>query len=270
MPVFLDFILRRDRWVVVGGLVLVMVLAWGYILAGAGMGMSALEMTRMSSGENMSMDMGAAMQPSDWNFGYAALMFFMWWIMMVAMMLPGAASIILLAASLNRKACANGTLYGSAGSFAAGYLLAWAAFSLVAMAAQWGMQELGALSSMMRTTNSVLAGALLVAAALWQFTPLKQACLRHCRSPVHFLTRRRRKGNFGGFVMGMEHGVYCLGCCWFLMALLFVGGIMNLYWIIGLAAFVLAEKMLPYGQRISLIAGAGLSIWGLGLIAGVI
>ena len=120
---------------------------------------------------------------------------------------------------------------------------------------------------MMHTTSPTLAGWLLIAAGLWQFTPIKQSCLRHCRSPVKFLIERRREGNVGALAMGMEHGAYCLGCCWFLMALLFVGGIMNLYWIAGLAVYVLGEKLLPAGQRIRRIAGMGLVFWGIGTIA---
>jgi predicted metal-binding membrane protein len=258
MPFFLQAVLKRDRQIAAGALVLAITLAWLYILAGAGMEMSALEMTRMPA----DMDMGNA----QWTLGYAVLMFFMWWIMMAAMMLPSAAPTILLAAALNRRASAEGRLYGSAGSFAAGYLLAWAAFSLVAVVAQWRMVETEVLSSMMHVESGALAGAFLVAAALWQFTPLKQVCLTHCRSPIQFLTQRRRRGKLGALAMGAEHGVYCLGCCWLLMALLFVGGVMNLYWIIGLAALVLAEKVLPLGRRVSQLAGAVLGLWGLTLL----
>ncbi len=266
----LELILKRDRWVVIGGLALAVVLAWGYLLAGAGMGMSALEMTRMASREGIAMDFGSAlMQPAVWTFGYALLMLVMWWIMMVAMMLPSAAPTILLAAALNRTARPGRVPYGASGFFTGGYLIAWGFFSLVAVAAQWGLTESELLCSMMRSTSPVLAGALMVTAGLWQFTPIKQACLRHCRSPVTFLTQRRRKGNAGSLVMGMEHGAYCLGCCWFLMALLFVGGVMNLYWILGLAVYISGEKMLPSGQRVGRIAGAGMVLWGFGLMAGL-
>lgn len=263
----LESILKRDRWVMTAGFALVVALAWGYLLAGAGMGMSAVEMTRMASGEGIG---SAVMQPAVWTVGYAVLMFFMWWIMMVAMMLPSATRTILLAAALNRKARPDRAPYGAAGFFAAGYLVAWAFFSLAAVAAQWGLAEGGLIRSMLRSTSPFLASGFLVAAGLWQFTPVKRACLRHCRSPVEFLIRRRRKGNAGSLAMGIEHGAYCLGCCWFLMALLFVGGAMNLYWIVGLAAYVVAEKMLPAGQRIGRIAGTGLVFWGLGLMAGLV
>jgi predicted metal-binding membrane protein len=121
---------------------------------------------------------------------------------------------------------------------------------------------------MMRLHAERAAGALLLAAALWQLTSFKQACLRECRSPVRLLTQRRRPGNTGAIAMGLEHGAYCLGCCWVLMALLFAGGAMNLYWITGLALFVLIEKTLPVGPRIARVASAGAAVWGLALIAG--
>jgi len=260
---WLESLLKRDRWVVGGALVLVAALAWGYTMAGAGMGMSAFEMTSRAteslgtSGSTMSMPV------TEWTIGYAALALVMWWMMMVAMMLPSAAPTILLAAAVNRRAASGRRPYGTAGFFTAGYLLAWLFFSVVAVAAQWALQDNGQLSAMMRSTSPYLTAALLVAAGLWQFTPIKQACLRHCRSPVEFLTRRRRPGNTGVLAMGVEHGTYCLGCCWFLMALLFAGGVMNLYWIAGLALYVLAEKLLPHGAQIGRCAGLALILAGL-------
>ncbi len=259
----LESVLKRDRWVVMGGLALVLAMAWGYLASGAGTGMGVHGMTSIPSA-------GMGMEPAAWTSVYAALMFFMWWIMMAAMMLPSAAPILLLAAALNRKARPGGMPYGATGFFAAGYLVVWACFSVVAVAAQWWLTQNGVLSAMMQATSGKLAGGLLIAAGLWQLTPIKQACLRHCRSPVQFLTRRRREGNYGALAMGLEHGAYCLGCCWLLMALLFVGGIMNLYWIAGLAVYVLGEKLLPVGQRIGLAAGAALVLWGVALVGGLI
>ena len=264
MSIRLEVILKRDRWVVLGGLALVILLSWIYLLVGAGMGMSGLAMTRLSAAEGMTMEMEATvMQPAVWSIGYALLMFFMWWIMMIAMMLPSATPTILLAAALNRKASPNDPPYGSSGYFAAGYLFAWALFSCIAVAVQWSLMGSGLLSSLMQSTSTVLAGGILIAAGLWQFTPIKHACLRHCRSPVKFLTQHRRRGNVGSLLMGLEHGGYCVGCCWFLMALLLVGGVMNLYWIMALAIYVLVEKVFPKGERIGQIVGVGLAVWGL-------
>ncbi len=269
MSIRLESILKRDRWIVLGGLILVICLSWIYLLVGAGMGMSGIEMTRLSS-DGITAEMGStAMSSTAWNIGDALLMFFMWWIMMIAMMLPSATPMILLAAALNRKSSPHRRPYGDSGYFAAGYLLAWAVFSTVAVGVQWALTASGLLSSLLQSTSTVLAGCILIAAGLWQFTPIKYACLRHCRSPAKFLVQHRRQGNFGSLVMGLEHGVFCVGCCWFLMALLLIGGIMNLYWIMGLAIYVLVEKVFPKGERIGQVVGAGLVVWGLSCLAGI-
>jgi predicted metal-binding membrane protein len=169
---------------------------------------------------------------------------------------------ILLYAAVNRKARERGAPFVPTGVFALGYLAAWGVFSLLAVALQWGLERTALLSSMMVGTSIVLGGLLLIAAGAWQLTPLKHACLKHCRSPLHFLSHHWRKGRWGAFRMGAEHGAFCLGCCWFLMGLLFYGGVMNLYWIVGLAAFVLLEKTAPAGHWIGSAAGVGLIAWG--------
>lgn len=262
----LETILKRDRWIVLAGLTVVILLSWIYLLLGAGIGMSGIEMTRLSSGDGMMMDMG---ETAPWSIGYGLLMFFMWWIMMIAMMLPSATPMILLAAALNRKASPHRQPYGTSGYFAAGYLLAWALFSGVAVVVQWGLTTSGLLSSLMQSTSTLLTGGILIAAGLWQLTPIKHNCLKHCRSPVKFLVQHRRQGNTGSLIMGLEHGMYCMGCCWFLMALLLVGGVMNLYWITGLALYVLVEKVLPKGERVGQIVGVGLVAWGFGWVTGI-
>lgn len=250
----LEPMLRRDRWLTLAGLVVITLLSWAYLLSGAGMGMSAWDMTRMPG------DM--EMVPVQWTPGYVLLMFCMWWIMMIAMMLPSAAPVILLAAALNRRCDPELAPYGNSGIFTLGYLLAWAGFSLFAVTGQWLLQINDVLSGMLVINHSMIAGILLLAAAVWQFTPLKQICLQHCRTPVKFLTERRRPGNLGALLMGIEHGLYCVGCCWFLMLLLFVGGVMNLYWIASLAIFVLIEKMLPAGRHVGYLVAWVLAIWG--------
>ena len=251
----LESLLKRDRLVVSTCLAAATLIAAAYILAGAGMGMTALQMSVPMQ------HMGAAM-PQAWTSTYALSMFLMWWVMMIAMMLPSAAPTILLSAALNRRSRAEVPPYGSAAVFTAGYLLAWAAFSLVAVGLQWWLEQSGQLSMHMESVNRLLNGSLLVAAGIWQLSPMKNACLQHCRSPVEFLTRHRRPGHLGALAMGVHHGIHCLGCCWFLMALLFVGGVMNLYWIVGLAAFVFAEKVLAIGPLLGRLAGAGLLAWG--------
>ncbi len=256
----LESMLRRDRRVLLAGLVAVLTMAWGWLLAGGGMEMSAVEMTSMSGRD------GWLMEPAVWTPAYAVLIFAMWWVMMVAMMLPGAAPTLLLFARVNRKDKAAGAPLVPTALFATGYLLSWGGFSAVATALQWGMESARLLSPMLVTTNRWLGAGILLAAGLWQLTPLKAACLQHCRTPLGFLIGNWRAGWFGALRMGLEHGGYCLLCCWFLMALLFFVGVMNLFWITGLAAFVLLEKTIPHGHWLGRAAGIGLVAWG-GLLA---
>jgi predicted metal-binding membrane protein len=152
--------------------------------------------------------------------------------------------------------------YGATGLFALGYLVVWAAFSIATTWAQWRLEQARLLSPAMATGSSALAGALFLLAGLYQLTPLKQACLRQCRSPFDFLTRYWRGGPFGALGMGLRHGFFCLGCCWAVMALLFVGRVMNMFWIAALALFVLIEKLVPAGRLLGRAGGIGLILWG--------
>jgi predicted metal-binding membrane protein len=169
------------------------------------------------------------------------------------MMIPSAAPAILLLASLRRHAGAAAV--GPALLFAGGYLAAWTTFSLAATSLQWWLAENALLSPAMASEGSLLAGALFIAAGIYQLTPLKAACLTKCRDPARFLVERRRDGALGAFLMGLDHGTYCVGCCWALMALLFAFGVMNLLWVAAIAAFVLVEKLLPVGARVASLAG---------------
>ena len=138
---------------------------------------------------------------------------------------------------------------------------------MVATGLQWGLERLALLSPMMQATSLYLGAALLIGAGLYQLTPLKYACLRHCRSPFDFIANHWRQGTGGAFRMGLEHGLFCLGCCWVLMALLFYGGVMNLWWIAGLAIYVLLEKLAPAGPRLGRYTGALLILWGVWVLA---
>lgn len=203
----LEAALRRDRLVVVAALVAIIALSWAYLLAGAGMGMSALEMTRMSqlgvAGGAFEGGLAgmAMMAPAVWTPGYAVLMFFMWCVMMVAMMLPSAAAMILLFATVNRKQRDTGHPYVATSIFAFGYLAAWAGFSLVAVIRQWGGQRTGILSPVLVTSNATFGGFLLLAKGVYQLTPGKHACLRRCRSPLTFLSTHWRRGARGALRM---------------------------------------------------------------------
>jgi predicted metal-binding membrane protein len=185
----------------------------------------------------------------------------MWIIMMAAMMLPSAAPAILLVIALTKQR-GEGHAIRASGEFAFGYVAVWGAFSLLATGLQWGLDRAGLLSETMASGSAVLAASLLIAAGIYQWTPWKQACLRHCRSPLDFITRYWRQGPLGPMRAGAWHGAFCLGCCWMLMGLLFVGGLMNLPWIAGLALLVLIEKLFPLGPRVSQLTGVALIGWG--------
>ena len=259
----IEALLKRDRQLVTAVLVIVVVAAWAYTLAGVGMGMSAFEMTPSPlPGAGMEDQSPMAMPAMKMQVHIIALVL-MWWLMMVAMMLPSAAPTILLAAAINRRSNQETPPYGSAAWFTAGYLLIWLLFSVIATLLQLWLESTGYLGQMMHSSSRYLSAVLLILAGVWQFTPIKQACLRHCRSPVHYLTAYRRSGDLGAFRMGVGHGTFCLGCCWFLMALLFVGGIMNVYWIAGLALFVLLEKTVSGGEWFGKFTGVALILSGL-------
>ena len=253
----LERTLENDRKTVLACLALVIASAWAFLLAGAGMGMSGLEMTRHSL---MGMDM---MAPAHWSLDYAVLMFLMWWVMMVAMMLPSASPVILLAAAINRRSTSASGPFGATGAFSMGYLAAWGGFSVAAVALQWGLERLGLINGMMQSSAAMFSAAILILAGAWQFTPWKRACLRHCRNPASVLTDRLERGNAGAFLTGVHHGAYCLGCCWFLMLLLFVGGVMNLVWVAGVALYVAVEKFAPGADLVARTVGLGLIVWGL-------
>ncbi len=256
---------KRDRTIVLVALISVVLLSWVYVLTGAGMRLSVFEMTRMSGSGAM-----GVLVPAQWSREYAGVMFLMWWVMMIAMMLPSATPMVLLFAMMNRKQKEKGNAYVPTVLFASAYLVVWAWFSVVAVAVQWGLEATALLSPMLVSTSAFLGGGLLLAAGIYQLTPIKQACLKHCRSPLQFVLSHWRSGRRGAFRMGVEHGAYCVGCCWFLMGLLFFGGVMNLYWIIGLAVFVLMEKTIPAGHWFSYGVGVLLILCGIAVFIGAV
>jgi predicted metal-binding membrane protein len=233
----LESILRRDRWLVVAGVVVIAGLGWWYLVSMAGM-------------EEM-MAPGLA----GWTAADFVAMFTMWTVMMVAMMLPSAAPLLLIHARVAQAARERGERAAPTGVFAAGYLLAWTAFSLAATAQQWALERAALLSTKMAAATPWLGAGVLIGAGVYQLTPLKRVCLTHCRSPIDFVMHRWRRGFGGALRMGLEHGLYCVGCCWFLMGLLFVGGVMNLVWIAAISIFVLLEKVVPKGEWVAFAAG---------------
>ncbi len=269
MPAALETVLRRDRTIVAGALTVITLLAWAYVLKlAAGMNMGAMDMShwRMVS-TGFAMVMAPALAP--WTALEFLLMAAMWTVMMVGMMTPSAAPMILIHARVARQAAAQGKSLAATGWFAAGYLLAWTGFSIVATAAQWALERTALLSPTMATANGVVGGALLIAAGLYQWTPFKSACLRQCQAPLQFIQRHGgfRAAPSAALALGLRHGAYCVGCCWSLMALLFVGGVMNLLWIAALSIVVLVEKLVPSGQQLARVIGVALVIAGSALMA---
>ncbi|MBC8036200.1 MAG: DUF2182 domain-containing protein [Rhizobiales bacterium] len=190
---------------------------------------------------------------------YTPLLFIMWWTMMLAMMLPSAAPAILTYAAMNRKLSPTSSGSGELARFIAGYGAVWTGFSAAAVALHIFVQNFVPMTGMMAITSAALGGVLLVAAGLYQLSPLKYACLKKCQSPLLFFARRWRSG---ALRLGLSHGVYCLGCCWVLMGLLFYGGVMEFRWIAGLALYVAAEKLIPAASRLSQFTGLLLVGWG--------
>jgi predicted metal-binding membrane protein len=185
-----------------------------------------------------------------WTLAYCLIAFLMWTLMMVAMMLPSASPMVLLYGHIVRQAQSKGRAKRASASiaaFASGYLALWILFSVLAVGLQFWLERAGTLSGLMSSRSALLSGALLIAAGLYQLTPLKNVCLQHCRGPAQFIVSHWRPGVVGAFRMGLAHGVYCVGCCAVLMLILFVGGVMNLVWIAALTFFVAIEKLAPFG-----------------------
>jgi predicted metal-binding membrane protein len=243
-PILVEM-LKRDRMIVAFGLAGVATLSWTYLVY-MDWGMRHMDLGR-------DMIIMPAMQ--HWTAWDLVLVFLMWAVMMVAMMVPAASPVILLFAELNRRRNEHQGTFVSTGEFLLGYLTAWTGFSVFATLAQWGLLTAALVSPMMESTSKALGGGLLLGAGLFQFSPLKKACLTHCRSPMGFLATEWRDGFGGAFRMGLKHGCYCLGCCWALMVILFAFGVMNLLWVASISAFVLLEKIASGNQLVSSAGG---------------
>lgn len=260
-----EALLRRERSIIGVALVAVTALGWSYTLWRA----NSMEMGGLAPPIVSGMAAGTLMAPAltTWTGADFVAMFLMWSAMMVGMMTPSASPMILMYARVGRAAARQGKTLAPTAYFVAGYLLAWTTFAALATIAQW-MLSRAMLLTPLAALDNVLGGAILIAAGLYQWTSIKRACLRHCQTPLGFILQH---GGFhvdaaGSLVLGLRHGLYCVGCCWALMALLFVGGIMNILWIAALAAFVLIEKLIPLGTIIPRLAGLGFVTAGLWLL----
>lgn len=243
----------RARTITISGVITATVIAWAYLFV------LAARMDEM--GSSLAMPMTSA-----WTGRQTVVMFTMWAVMMVGMMLPSAVPMITAYATTVRSP--NATLRGSTPAFVIGYLAAWSAFAAVATAAQWILHDATLVDPMGTSTSNVLGGVILLSAGAYQFTNLKVACLKQCRSPLGFLLNSWRPGTRGALVMGLHHGTFCIGCCWALMGLLFVLGVMNLWWITVIAALVLLEKIVP-SVMLTRVIGSALIIWGTALAASI-
>jgi predicted metal-binding membrane protein len=264
----LEFVLRRDRAVIAAALVVLTALAWAYLLWLADdMAMGGMDMTgfrMIPAGMGLMMPASAPWQSIEFAFVFA-----MWVVMMIGMMTPSATPMVLLYARVGRQAAMQGKPFAASGWFLGGYLVAWAVFALAATVAQWALERVALLTPMMESANDIFGGLVLIGAGLYQWTPMKEVCLRQCQAPWLFI---QQHGGFrpdarGSAGLGIRHAAYCVGCCWALMALLFVGGVMNALWIAGIAIFVLLEKVIPAGRAIARVAGAGFVVAGAWLLA---
>jgi predicted metal-binding membrane protein len=252
--------LRRERVIAMASLLALAALAWIYLwydargmAAGAQGSLSGLLMTV------------SATKP--WSLLSLALAFLMWSVMMVGMMLPSAVPAILMYGTLARKHRQRGSALPAVWVFAAGYLAVWTAFSLAAVLLEAALQAGGLLNPMLVSTSGWLTGGLLIAAGVYQWLPIKRVCLEKCRAPLQFFMMRWRPGPRGAVLMGVEHGAFCVGCCWVLMLLLFAAGVMDLMWVVVIAAFVLVEKLFPFARAIGWASGALLAAGGVAAIA---
>lgn len=249
---------RAVSVVIAASLVGVSALAWGYL------GYQSWAMAHM---DMVDMAMPSVQQ---WGLWDLLLVFTMWAVMMVGMMAPSAIPVVMLFGRIQSGRRDHGQPVVASGLFLLGYLAVWTGFSLAATMIQWGMHSVLLISPAMAGTNPLLGGAMLIAAGLYQWSPAKQVCLSHCRSPLGFLLNEWRDGALGAIVMGLRHGMYCFGCCWLLMLVLFVVGVMNLLWVAVLAILVLLEKTLPQGDWLSRAAGLALVAWGAWVAGGAL
>ncbi len=258
-PTPLERLLVRDRWLIGACLAVLVVLAWTYLLVLTRQMGAAPSAPSMPEMPGMAAATAEPMTMASWSVRTFALTAVMWWVMMIGMMVPSAAPILLLFGGVQRRQLAAESPALRVAVFTLGYLVVWSAFSLLAAGAQWGLTALALLAPMELKATKTWLGALLVAlTGLYQVTPLKNVCLRHCRAPAEFLSAHWRRGTVGALGMGIAHGAYCVGCCWLLMGLLFVVGVMNLLWVAAIAVFVLLEKLVPRGELVARVSGIAL------------
>ena len=246
-------LIKQEQIFVVLGIILLTVLTWSYIFylnSAAAMPMNEISMPQMNS----------------WNLNDFLAIFIMWSVMMTAMMIPSAAPMILVFASVYHKRKLSGNDFVPTWIFLLGYLLIWTGFSFLAAFLQWLLHHYSIISPELKLISPVSSGIVLLAVGIYQFTPMKNVCLKNCQNPLNFVMGSWREGSLGAFIMGIHHGLYCLGCCWILMLLLFVAGVMNLIWVAMIAVLIFLEKIIPSGKWFIRISGILFAAWGFILI----
>ncbi len=261
-------LLRRDRIVLLTGLAAITLLAWVHVVY-LSFNMTGMPMNGSSETTTHPMQMSMP-NIQAWGMGNIIVTFLMWAVMMVAMMTPSATPMILTFAHVLRQRHHAQTPVPTTMVFWLGYLIVWTVFSSGATFLQWGLHSAALLSNEMMRVSPLVGWILLILAGVYQFTPLKGACLSRCRSPLGFLLTEWREGGRGALVMGLRHGSYCVGCCWLLMTLLFIAGVMNLLWVALLAILILVEKVVPAGQWVSRVVGVLVAGWGIWLLISLV
>jgi predicted metal-binding membrane protein len=257
-------VLKRERAIVLVSLIAITLLAWTYLVFFSAQ-------VRPEAPATMPGMPGMAMTPgfAPWSWPHAVSQFSMWSVMMVGMMTPSVAPMVLIYARVAGEASARGMQFAPPSYFALGYLLAWTLFAVLATASQWGLEGAALLTPMLATASRPLGGGLLIVVGAYQWSPLKESCLAQCRSPLSFVQNHGgfRPGIAASLRLGLLHGIYCIGCCWALMTLLFVAGVMNLLWVAAIMVFVLAEKIAPYGRYLARVAGLAAIVLGVVLLS---
>lgn len=254
-----DAVFKRDRRIVLTALTAITVLTW-------------VHMYQMSPSTALTIDAAVCSAPTGtaWNLQSLLLAFLMWNVMMVGMMIPTASPMILMFATTNRRHRDQNGPFVPTAIFVLGYVIVWTGYSAGATLAQWGMHSASLLTPYTLRTTPAVGGLLLIAAGLFQWSPLKHRCLTQCQTPLSFLMTEWREGTSGALLMGLKHGAYCVGCCWAIMALMFVAGAMNLLWTALLTAFMLVEKVAPARQQIEKLAGIVFVFAGVGMVYSVL
>lgn len=241
-------VFKKSRALVILGIVALAALAWGYMLF---------------LGWHAALDNSASLQTQSHHSASFLFVFVMWSVMMVAMMVPSAAPTILMFDTIVHKRVINKSWFSPTVIFVAGYLAAWTVYSAFAAIGQLWLQNTALISTAVSKSAPIVSGILLIIAGLFQFSPLKYACLKHCRSPIGFFMLHWQNGHRGALAMGLRSGMYCVGCCWAIMVLMFVAGAMNIIWMAVLALFILVEKLMPWERRFSQISGVLMVAWGI-------